>query len=331
MSLEQDFEILCDDFDRLVALESLGVRPDNAAVRAIAKRWHLEQRGFVAGESRDKKPAKTSNLLAQVFNDWAGYFGTRYVEWTKKQDGQAAALEKHAEQLDAKLGQVETLNSHTVPSGSWTSKVCFEDLPNFKECIKLSNAADGMDAVVKQYTVITRQIVLSPVIDRRKLEDGELTKIGYSSNAAIHRASGILGKFGEDDVQARPLAGNVIVVTRNQGDKGKVQYAIAHGGDFKKVIPSLEKSECVSAVKAIRKIAASLRKRGAKNGLFGYKGIYEEVEKMKAELLKLEGADLKKATLRYKNALELENAFTHALDRVGDGLVNWVTASIKAG
>jgi hypothetical protein len=244
---------------------------------------------------------------------------------------QADTLEKQADEMEERLNKAGTLKSHDVPSGSWTSKVCFEDLPNFKECIKLANAADGIDAVVKQYTVITRQIVLSPVVDRRKVEDGELKKIGLSSNAAIHRASGILGRLGENDVQARPLAGNVIVVTRGEGEKSKVEFALAHGGDYKKVIPSLENSECVKALAAVRSIAKSLRKRGAKNGIFGYSGIYEEIEKMKSELKKLEGKDLRYATLRYKNALELENAFTTALDRVGDGLINWVAASIKAG
>jgi len=53
MSLELDFEILCDDYDRLVALESIGVRPDNAAVLSIRKRWCLsmDDEPFVGTES----------------------------------------------------------------------------------------------------------------------------------------------------------------------------------------------------------------------------------------------------------------------------------------
>lgn len=332
MSLEQDFETLWENYDTVVALESIGVGIDNPAIQSIAKRWGLHDVVLVAGESaRNKTPEKTSSLLSQVFNDFAGYFGTRYVEFLKKMNNQADLLEKHADDMEARLKKISALHSHEVPSGSWTSKVCFEDLPNFKECIKLANSADGLEAVVKQYTVLTRQIVFSPVIDRRKMENGELTKIGYSSNAAIHRASGYLGRFGEADVQARPLAGNVIVVTHGEGDKGKVQFAVAHGGDYKKQIPSLEVNECNKALTAVRTIAKTLRNRGAKNGVFGYSGIYEEIEKMKAGLKNHKGAELRVATLRYKNALELENAFTTALDRVGDGLINWVAASIKAG
>lgn len=48
-SLDKDFEILNSDYDRLVALESLGVDADYPAVCAIRQRWALD--GFVAGES----------------------------------------------------------------------------------------------------------------------------------------------------------------------------------------------------------------------------------------------------------------------------------------
>lgn len=327
MSLELDFEVLCDDFDRLVALESIGVRPDNVAVRAIAKRWCVGQ--FAAGESRDKTVKTTSNDIAQQFNDFFGIFGNLHIRMMKKMQNQCDRLEKHADDLEARLAKAGTLQSHEVKTGSWTSMVCLEDVPNFKACLALARKADALEAVVKQYTVATRQNPI--VMGRYKETDDGFEKLGYSTNAAIHRASGILGRFTEANVKARPLAGNVIIVTRGEGEKERVEFGVAMGGNYKDKIPALETKECKEAIAAIRSIAKTLRNRGAENSLFGYHGIYKEIEKMKADLKKYEGKELKAATWRYKNALQLENGFTVALDRVGDGLVNWVAASIKAG
>ncbi|QVW55104.1 hypothetical protein pEaSNUABM29_00060 [Erwinia phage pEa_SNUABM_29] len=327
MSLELDYITLEEDMDRLVALESMGAPITNPAIQAIRKRWCLDV--GVAHEARDKSRT-TSSLLSQMYNDLAGYFGTRYGEALKKLSDETAQLEKHCDQMESWLAKQATLDAKEAKSGSWTSKVCFEDVPDLPQCLKLANSADAIDAVVKQYTVVTRQIVTSPVVDRRKMENGELKKISYSSNAAIHRASGILGRFGEDDVEARPLAGNVIVVTRGEGDKAKVEFAVAHGGDYKSEIVSLNKAQCTQALKAVRTIIKSLEKRAAKNGALGYSGIYTELEKMKGEMKKMGGDELRVATRRFKNAVQLEDAFTTALARVADGLINWVGASLKA-
>ncbi|QXO09541.1 hypothetical protein pEaSNUABM11_00117 [Erwinia phage pEa_SNUABM_11] len=60
MSLEQDLEILNDDYDRLVALESLGMPPDYPAIAAIRQRWCLDdvEPPFVAGESTPMERAQ---------------------------------------------------------------------------------------------------------------------------------------------------------------------------------------------------------------------------------------------------------------------------------
>ncbi|ENZ4827576.1 hypothetical protein ACGLDM_004661, partial [Salmonella enterica subsp. enterica serovar Braenderup] len=55
-TLDLDLEVLTDDYDRLVALEGLGVKPDFPAVCAIRQRWCLTDDGedmLVARESRE--------------------------------------------------------------------------------------------------------------------------------------------------------------------------------------------------------------------------------------------------------------------------------------
>lgn len=61
-TLDSDFEILCDDYDRLVALESLGVRPDYPAVCAIKQRWCLQDDDglLVAQESTPMERAQAT-------------------------------------------------------------------------------------------------------------------------------------------------------------------------------------------------------------------------------------------------------------------------------
>ena len=49
---------------------------------------------------------------------------------------------------------------------------------------------------------------------------------------------------------------------------------------------------------------------------------------MKSELKNLEGAELKEATLRYRNAMAMEDAFTTALVRVAEGLMEWTKQSL---
>lgn len=86
--------------------------------------------------------------------------------------------------------------------------------------------------------------------------------------------------------------------------------------------------QCGKAIEAVEALIKSIAARGTKNRVVGYTGIYEEVEAMKSELKNLEGDELKEATLRYRNAMAMEDAFTTALVRVAEGLMEWTKQSL---
>lgn len=78
----------------------------------------------------------------------------------------------------------------------------------------------------------------------------------------------------------------------------------------------------------MKKIIRALRQRGTKRRSVGYTGIYDEIQRMKKELKSLDGRELRDATVRYKNALRLEDAFTTSLVRVAEGLLEWCRLSL---
>lgn len=326
MSLEFDFDTLEEDLDTVLALESLGAPISNPAIQTIRKRWCIDT--HVAHESGAQE--KTSGTLYQMYNEMSGFFASRAKKAVDLLTGQANRLEEHLNDAEGWLRRTTTFDATRIKTGSWTAKVCFEDKPDLTACLKLADSANSLEAVVKQYTIVVNQMALNPSDLRRKLEDGELKKIGYSSNSAIHRASGIIGRFTGDDVQARPLAGNVIIVTHGSAEKPVVEFGVGHGGEYGDEMKALTKAECVKALTAARKIVKTLRDRSAKDGVFGYTGIYKEVEKMRDNLKELKGEELRIATRRYKNAIQLENGVTTAMGRVGEGLVEWVARTLKA-
>lgn len=327
MSLDLDYITLEEDLDTVLALESRGVGLNNPAIQSIRKRWCVDAQ--VARESRERTQT-TSSTLYQMYHEVVGLFSNRYHDAVRVMTKNAEKIDEHVVKMEGWMKRTSHFTAKEVPSAGWCARVCYEDVPDLKECIKLANSANGLEAAVKQYTIVTSQMVLDPGKIKRKVEDGELKVIGYSTAAAVHRASGILGRFGEEDVQARPMAGNVYVVTYGEGEKAKLDFGVGNGGNYRDTVAALTESECRQALAAAKKIAKALRDRGAKNGIFGYSGIYEEVEKMKAQLKDMHGDELRVATRRYKNALKLEDAFTTALDRVADGLISWVGATLKA-
>ncbi|QVW55973.1 hypothetical protein pEaSNUABM10_00110 [Erwinia phage pEa_SNUABM_10] len=386
-SPDLDFITLCEDFDTVVALESIGVGMNNPMMRSIAMRWNVldeaeaEWEEAVARESNAmmeraqavadgaaqgsiaKKVAKDagkaavgvgmgaarlagkgaakgakaagkgaahlSTKLLDKFKEWAEHYGPIFKEKMADMTSKSTMMEKRRQKLESKLHTAE-IHPQDVRVLTWASCVCFEDKPNLDKCIELSNHSEAMAAAVKEYTVKVDQTKL--IVDRRKKnDDGTLDKIGYPSNAAIHRASGLLGRFTENDVKARPLAGNVIIVTRGFGAKEKVEFAVAREAQIGGKFETLSKAECEKALDAVKRIAQALEDRSVKRGVFSYTGIYENMEKLREHMKDLDGNELRAVTLQFKNAMAVEDAFTTALVRVGDGLLNWVQASIKAG
>lgn len=296
-----------------------GYRATKATAKTTAKVTKVTAKGT----------AKLSGALAHKFKEWADHYGPIFKKKLLDLSNRADAMEKKADKLGFRLGKVDEIPHSTFRTGIWASEVCFEDKIDFEACLKLANSVNAIDAAIKQYTVNVRQYE-GLLVNRYKNEDGVISKIGYPSNAAIHRASGILGRFTENDVKARPMAGNVIVVTRGKPPKEKVDFAVAAEAKLMATMNTLNKSQCLDALKAIRKIAETLKGRGVRVGWKGLTGIYDEMEKMRGDMENMEGEELRAATLYYKNAMALEDAFTTALMRVGDGLLNWVTASLKA-
>ncbi len=371
-TLDSDLEVLCDDYDRLVALESLNVKDNYPAVVAIRKRWALddfhvalesaammERAQFVAdtdpyagvgkavaratgravkgvrrvagkaavagAKASGKFAGKHSKQLALRFVDFAEAAGKEVINELKEATSKASSLERKLQKLKARLsllGDKDTLKPRDCDTGSWTTKVCLEDKPNVNACIDFSKNLNAIDGMVNEYTVKTRTIIGKS----KKVTESGLERVGRSTSWAIKRSAGLLGILDPfKSVKAYPWPGNVVVVEHHNG---KIEWAIARDGDYGHTIKSLNLHEIGKALEAVDRIIRALRQRGTKRRSVGYTGIYDEIQRMRKELKSLEGRELRDATVRYKNALRLEDAFTTALVRVAEGLLEWCRLSL---
>lgn len=314
----------------------------NTATRFVKKSGKIAAKGTVgatklagkgagkAVKAAGKGVGKVSVALGGKFKEWAAHYGPKFKEKMDELLGKAEMMDRKRQKLDRKLDETKELREEPIRTLGWLSKVCLLDDVNLDACLWLGDHTGDLNAMVKQYTVKVRQYE-GLLVGRYKEEaDGTLTKIKLGSNAAIHRASGILGRFTQNDVKARPLSGNVIIVTRGKGEKEKVEFATAAETKFAGKVYPLKREQCKKALAAVGKLASALQERGAKRGVFSYTGIYHEMEAMRADMEGKSGEELRAAMLLYKNAMAMEDAFTTAMARTGDGLLNWVTASLKA-
>ncbi|ECD5042461.1 hypothetical protein ACFXH4_000197 [Shigella flexneri] len=283
----------------------------------------------VAHESRDRTDSSAS-YGHQVYLEIVGLVNNRLHDAKRVMTGKMDKLKKDADRLEDRLKEVKNFSAKTVPAGTWCARVCFEDVPDLKECLKLVDSVNGFEAAAKKFLVVTNPSALGPKDVHRKVEDGIVKELSYSSSAAIHRAMGIIPNLLGTDVTAYPLAGNVYIVTQGELGKSKTTFGIGNGGKYKNTIAALTERECQQALKAVRKIADLMESRNAKNGLFGYSGVYQEAEKIKDKLYKVDRDEIAEVKRSYKNVIKLEDAVTTALDRVGEGLLDWVKATIKA-
>lgn len=343
--LDKDFAVLSEDFETVLALESLGVKPHDVALLTIANRWVAREYYGEGGVELGKRVTKDAAKLAlrgavKGTKKLSSHLANTFMEWAKARDGQIRAkladatskgetLRGRTSKLQSVVLGMTKLPSQDVKTGSWTAKVCQEDKVNVQACIEMAQGHDSLDRIVEAYTVYTKSILKGPA----KREGDGLSKLGHSTGSAVKRASGILGLVHTKAVDAYPLPGNVIVVVSNpQTNTERVQFAVARDGEYGDTIPSLSLVQCKEALKAAETLSKAIYQRGTKRGVFSYSGIYDNIQSIESQLDRddISNREIHEITLRYKNAIEVEDAITTALVRVTEGLLEYVQRSIKS-
>ena len=333
MSLDLDFQTLNEDADHLATCAARGIAVDTPGVSVVVARWGLDtpmvgREGFgdaVNGMVRSGVygTADASKRILLRFRDWSAAYGKEYADKLKELTNKAAFLERRAEGLKRRRDLTKTLTGESeVDTGRWTSKVCLEDRVNVRACCELSDNMGKLEDMVKKYTVLVRSVARG-----QQVRDDALRPLGRSTNWAIKRSAGILGivnPFGK--VEAYPLPGNVVVVEHGK----KVDFAVARDGNYGHTVPKLSLDEIDDALSAAFTFARELKQRGVKRGVFSYSGINDELEAMQRELDDLEGDELKEATLRFRNAVKIEDAICTAFVRCAEGLLDYCAASLKS-
>lgn len=344
--LDVDFHVLTEDFEKVLALESLGTHPNDPAFRAVRKRWVI---GEAPGEHLIKGAGAVAGRATKdglsVLNGAAGVVSKKmlwtFKDWIKERHGQASThlaanldksnrLKKKARKLQEKVHELDSLPTHQIPTGAWTSKICVEDNVDIEACINFSSKeGKTLESVSDSYIVFTKAGTKTP----KKLDEasGKLKTLGRSTGWAVKRAAGLLGSIKGTDVKAFAIPGNVVAVVRHYDTKNEVvDYAIARDGSYGPAIPSLSLEQCKDALSSVIDIAASLHDRGTVRKGLGYGGI-EEAANPKGSYF---GSDMStkeiyNITRAIKNANTIENALVAAQVRVAEGLLVMVEQSIK--
>lgn len=335
-ALYTDYEILMDDYERVVALESLGCSPNHPAIQSVMKRWVIDE-PLVGHESTastviDASAKKASKISSQMLERMHGWLSKKEGTIRKKIEeitSKASSLQNNLEKLEPRIRLSETLPTENIETGSWTSKVCVEDKVDVEACIKFADKPDVLDDAVKSYTVFTSAYGRPKT---RKGESLELRKLGKSSSSAMRRASGIIGLSPINTAaEAWPLPGNVIVVLRGSGINSEVvDFAVARDGDYGDTIEPMDKDTAERAIKAAWKLTEHLKTRNVKRGVFSYTGIYEKIEELKqAKQDEVDKKAITAATKRLRNALAVEDALTTAMVRVCEGLTEYAKRSLQ--
>lgn len=335
-ALYSDYEILMDDYERVLALESLGHGPNHPAIQSVMKRWVIDEpmvgHESVAGTVIDASAKKVSKISAAMLERMHGWLTKKESTIRKKIDeitSKASSLQRDLEKLEPRIRLATNLGTDPIETGSWTSKVCVEDKVDIEACIKFADKPDVLDEVVKSYTVFTSAYGRPRT---RKGESLELRKLGKSSSNALRRASGLIGISPINTAaEAWPLPGNVMIVLRGSGVSSEVvDFAVARDGDYGDTIDPMDKATAERAIKAAWALTEHLKTRNVKRGVFSYTGIYEKIEELKAA--KQDEVDKKaitSATKRLRNALAVEDALTTAMVRVCEGLTEYAKRSLQ--
>lgn len=368
-TLDLDFEVLTDDWERLVALESIGVGVDNPAIQAICRRWCItDEELLVAHESREmmERAQATADGAAE------GSLANVYVRKAMKTVGKAGV------QAAVTAGGVATRATGKVSKNLLARFNAFAaDLA--KEQIEyMKHATSKATHLEKEMQHLAINLKEHKTLDIHPVETGRWTsKVCIEDKVDVHgciefvnRGDSLEGAVQEYVVKTRGLLSSKKVMDTGELNKlghstnwaikrgagiigivnpfkkivarpmagnviivehhnGLVQYGVANDGDYKETIPSLSHRDCEAALKAVEEAVVLLRARGVKRKAVGYTGISDEVEHMRRELKHVEGKDLVMLTKAYKSAMALEDSFTTALVRVAEGLLEYVKRSLK--
>ena len=335
-ALYSDYEVLIDDYEKVIALESLGYGPEHPAINQVMKRWVIDCPSVghesIVGATIDASARSASKISNAMLDRMHGWLATKERSIRKKIEtmtSKATSLQTSLEKLEPRMRLAENLPTHPIDTGSWTSKVCVDDKVDVEACIKFADKPDVLDEVVKSYTVYTSAYGRPRT---RKGESLELTKLGKSSSTALRRASGLIGISPINTAaEAWTLPGNVIVVKRGKGINSEiVDFAVARSGDYGDTIDPLDKDTADRALKAAWKLTEHLKTRNVKRGVFSYTGIYEKIEELKtAKAEEIDKKAITAATKRLRNALAVEDALTTAMVRVCEGLTDYVKKSLQ--
>lgn len=344
--LDFDFHILSEDFEKVLALESLGTRPNDPSFLSVSRRWVAAE---YAGENTvhgvaavgKRVTGDTLGALAGAGKRLSAHMGWTFKDWAKERIGQiqhsideatkkSTRLKKSARNLQEKVHELEHLTPHPIKTGMWTSKLCVEDQFNLDACLKFAASnATQIEQASDAYIVFTKSVMKDP----KKMDEGsgKLEKLGKSTGWAVKRAAGLIGFSVGTDVKAYAIPGNVVVVVRHYDTKNEVvDYAVARDGEYKETLPSLSLDACKSALKAVVELADALYERNVKRKGLGYGAITEAANPRGSYFGDdMSSRDIHNITRAIKNSAAIEDALVAAMVRVGEGLITMVEQSIK--
>jgi len=268
---------------------------------------------------------RTSHQLAMRFVDFADELAKDTTKKIKHVVNKATVLENQLHKLRKALSEAGELGKGTVDTGTWTSKVCFEDKVDLDKTIEFAGHTKVIEARVDEFTVHVRSVMKG----KKEMDDGTVAKLGRSTGWAIKRACRLIGIVSPaKEITATCFGGNVIIVERI---KGNITYAVAKDGDYGHTIPALSKADCERALDGAEKAIETLRALGVKRKLTGYTAVDEEAETLKKELKTVALKDLRRVTGYYKSSMALNDGFVTAMVRSTEGLLEYVRLSIKEG
>lgn len=335
-TLQLEFDTLVEDYNTVMALESVGIARDNPLMESIGSRWCVDEVVRVARESNaeDAEDDTVSLALAKRAADWGSAKETEFKAIVAGRVKLASKLTQKIMDLESALRTTDpTINQ--IKTGSWTSKLCVKDTLDLDACLRFSEQHSEIDEIAKSFTVFTRAIFSGPKM--RKEATFELNKLGSSTGWAVRRGGVLLGHVKQDHtLEGWALPGNVIMLFTEGPVGPAISFATARDGKYGKFISPLNKEECETALKAAYALVKTVHDRQVKTGLFSYAGVYKELDELRAAAGKGILGYIKsffpfESVVRYKNAIEVEDALSTAQVRVAQGLIEYVSLSLNKG
>lgn len=338
-----DFSVLMDDFERVVAMERLGYGPDDPTVRSICRRYCIAQEDIldktveISGAVLDKVTNSGVKLSAKLVEKMFEWFNGKRQDVMRKLSEQfsvAKGLQNDIVKLEPKVRLKNTFTEREIDTGKWLYNLCVDGEYDLHQCIEYADKDKVLNEITKSYTVHAAALFRDP---KRKVIEGNeihLTKINRSTASAIKRAAPVLGLGAINPgrgVEAFPLPGNVII-TLDSTFRGieVVDFAVIRSGDLPEKIKTVSKHDMESALKAAYSLTEQLIERNTSRKVFSYGGVYDALEDLKKEIESghMEDSEIKAAKIRLSNAINIEDAITTSMVRVCQGLVEITKRSL---